>query len=175
VSAGRATGPPGAFRDRTVQLGPSDKSYRAVRPVIVVGFNDSESSWDALWWAFGQAQRQQASVVATLVSPATETSRHIASAAVASSFGAHVVFEQLNDEAEILRSKLEGHAIDNHIRFTFVRASGDAKNEILRVAVEHHADLIVIGKSAKVRHRFMGSVGRHLIGNPNSPAVVVVP
>jgi nucleotide-binding universal stress UspA family protein len=37
------------------------------------------------------------------------------------------------------------------------------------------ADLIVVGKSARPRHRLIGSVGQRLIRRQAAPVVVVVP
>jgi nucleotide-binding universal stress UspA family protein len=37
------------------------------------------------------------------------------------------------------------------------------------------ADLIVVGKSSKLRHHLAGSLGRRLVSRHDAPAVVVVP
>jgi hypothetical protein len=38
-----------------------------------------------------------------------------------------------------------------------------------------HADLVVVGRSAKMQHRRAGSLGRRLVGRKDAPVVVVVP
>jgi hypothetical protein len=43
------------------------------------------------------------------------------------------------------------------------------------VARAMHADLVVVGRSAKMRHRRAGSLGRRLVGRKDAPVVVVVP
>jgi hypothetical protein len=43
------------------------------------------------------------------------------------------------------------------------------------VASAMHADLVVVGRSAKMRHRRAGSLGRRLVGRKDAPVVVVVP
>jgi len=37
------------------------------------------------------------------------------------------------------------------------------------------ADLVVVGRSAKMRHHRAGSLGRRLVGRKDAPVVVVVP
>jgi nucleotide-binding universal stress UspA family protein len=143
---------------------------------VVVGIDGSESSWDAFWWASGQAQRQHGRVVAAFVSPTVETSLLATSMALSASSCDHAAFDQIaTEQAERLRHQLEGYATDHDIPFTFVRARGDATTELLHVADKYHADLIVIGKSTKARHHLAGSLGKRLIGKRNAPVVVVVP
>ena len=43
------------------------------------------------------------------------------------------------------------------------------------VARAMHADLVVVGRSAKMRHHVAGSLGRRLVGRKDAPVVVVVP
>jgi nucleotide-binding universal stress UspA family protein len=43
------------------------------------------------------------------------------------------------------------------------------------VAQTEHADLMVVGRSAKMLHRLAGSVSRRLVLNRESPVIVVVP
>jgi hypothetical protein len=43
------------------------------------------------------------------------------------------------------------------------------------VARAIHADLVVVGRSAKMQHRRAGSLGRRLVGREDAPVVVVVP
>ena len=69
---------------------------------------------------------------------------------------------------------MQGHSNDG-LDVAFVHARGDPARELLRVAAEVSADLIVVGKSVKARHRIAGSLGRCLIGKHRSPIVVVVP
>jgi len=38
-----------------------------------------------------------------------------------------------------------------------------------------YADLVVVGRSAKMRHHLAGSLGRRLVGRKDAPVVVVVP
>ncbi len=56
-----------------------------------------------------------------------------------------------------------------------MHAHGDPATELVRVASELHADLIVVGRSSKARHRVAGSIGRGLVNRKGAPVVVVVP
>ena len=58
---------------------------------------------------------------------------------------------------------------------TFVHAYGGVARELLKVAAVHCADQIVVGRSAKARHRVAGSLGRRLVRKQGAPVVVVVP
>jgi nucleotide-binding universal stress UspA family protein len=58
---------------------------------------------------------------------------------------------------------------------TFVRGSGDAVHVLIEVARAEHADLMAVGRSAKVLHRLAGSVSRRLVLNRDGPVLVVVP
>ena len=48
--------------------------------VVVVGVDDSESSWDAFWWSCGESQRLGGRIVAVFVSPATGSGMEAVSA-----------------------------------------------------------------------------------------------
>jgi nucleotide-binding universal stress UspA family protein len=78
-------------------------------------------------------------------------------------------------QAEQLRSEAERFSRSQRMSLAFVHARGDPATELLRVAGGVHADLIVVGRSTKARHRVAGSLGRHLVTEPGAPVVVVVP
>ena len=58
---------------------------------------------------------------------------------------------------------------------SIVYTEGDIAKELLRIADADHADLLVVGRSTKVRHHLAGSLGRRLVGRRGAPIVVVVP
>jgi nucleotide-binding universal stress UspA family protein len=57
----------------------------------------------------------------------------------------------------------------------FIGARGDPGQELVRIAEELKADVIAVGRSAKVRHRLAGSIGRRLLAKRGAPIIVVVP
>jgi nucleotide-binding universal stress UspA family protein len=144
--------------------------------VAVVGFDGSDTSWDALWWACGETERLCGGAVAVFVSPSSNTSMFVASVVLAGAPCDYATLDKVaTDQAEQLRQQVERYAADHDIRVRFVHARGDATTELLRIAAEHHADLIVVGRSMKSRHHIAGSLGGRLIGKRNAPVVVVVP
>jgi nucleotide-binding universal stress UspA family protein len=145
-----------------------------VTSVVVVGIDGSETSWDAFWWACGETKRLGGRVVAVFVGPVT------AAASVAASFSAGAIAygaitQTMTEEVETLRDELCGCAGQHGVHLTFVHAHGDTTKELLRVADELHADLIVVGKSTKARHQLAGSLGRRLVRCRDAPIIVVVP
>jgi nucleotide-binding universal stress UspA family protein len=145
--------------------------------VVVVGVDDSESSWDAFWWSCGETKRRGARIVAVLVSPSAGSGMVAAGAAISATCAVDFswIDHAATELAEQLRQKLASTANEAAVDFAFVHARGDAPTELLRIATAQRADLIVVGKSTKVRHRIAGSLGRQLIGKRNVPVVVVVP
>jgi nucleotide-binding universal stress UspA family protein len=146
-------------------------------PVVVVGVDGSDTSWDAFWWACGEVQRLGGRLVVVFVSA---TPMADAGAAACAAFAGvavpHAAIDQrAAEQAEQLRGRVEQCASDADLDLSFIHTSGDATNELLRIAQAEHADLIVIGKSTKARHHVAGSLGRRLIGKRDAPVVVVVP
>jgi nucleotide-binding universal stress UspA family protein len=78
------------------------------------------------------------------------------------------------DQAEALRRHMHNSAAEHDVDLTFVHTRGDVANELLRIAKASSADLIAVGRSTKVSHRFAGSLGRRLVGSREAPIVVVV-
>ncbi|MCU1494733.1 MAG: universal stress protein UspA [Acidimicrobiaceae bacterium] len=148
----------------------------ATTTVVVVGIDGSETSWDAFWWACGEARRLSGRAVAVFVSPTAGSSMVAASAVIAGApFDYDAIDQVAIDRAEQLRSEVEALALAHEVKLTFVHARGETSKELLRVAVAHHADLIVVGRSMQARHHLIGSLGRRLICERDAPVVVVVP
>lgn len=144
---------------------------------VVVGVDGSDTSWDAFWWACGEARRLGGRAVVVFVSPFAGAG--VASAASDIAAVAAVDFAvrdgAARSQADELREEVARYATDHGIELTFVHARGDAAAELLRVAVAEHADQIVVGRSTKARHHLAGSLGRRLVGKRTAPVVVVVP
>jgi nucleotide-binding universal stress UspA family protein len=143
-------------------------------PAVVVGFDGSDSSWDALYWACGEARRLGARAVAVFVTAAAGPA--IEATASAMTGACFVPSDQIGrDWAEQLREQTKQFGANQGVHLSFIHTRGEAAAEILRTACAHHADQIVVGRSRKARHRLAGSLGRRLIGKRNAPVVVVVP
>lgn len=153
---------------------PTEVLSAPASPPIVVGFDGSDSSWDALYWACGEARRLGGRAVAVFVSGLAGTGFEATASAMT---GAVLVsVDQVAREwAEHLREQTRQFAANQGVHLSFIHARGDATAEVLRIATAHHADQVVVGRSKKARHRLAGSLGRRLIGKRNAPVVVVVP
>ena len=75
---------------------------------------------------------------------------------------------QLKDEAQQRAEELG-------VPVRFVLETGEAVHALTDVAHSTHADLIVVGKSAKMLHHFARSLGRRLVSRHDTPVTVVVP
>jgi nucleotide-binding universal stress UspA family protein len=143
---------------------------------VVVGIDGSDTSWDALCWACGETRRLGGRTVAVFVD---STSNAAAATATASFSGAAVAYgtiqQSMNDQAEELGDQVLAYGNDHGVDVTFVRTQGDTAKELLRIANADHADLLVVGRSAKARHHLAGSLGRRLVGKRDAPIIVVVP
>jgi nucleotide-binding universal stress UspA family protein len=147
---------------------------REPRGAVVVGLDGSPTSWDAFWWAVGQARRVGHRIVAVFVSSPPNIYRGLSAVtgAIIDEGALHDAGEQ--DAAPIRQAAL-GYARELGLDLCFIHARGDAATELLTVAKKTLADLIVVGRSSKTAHQLVGSIGRRLIGNRHSPIVVVVP
>jgi nucleotide-binding universal stress UspA family protein len=136
--------------------------------VIVVGLDGSPASWDAFCWAAGQATRSGGSLIAVYV-----TSAVTPVVPVPGDFG---YAEQAAQEvAAELKAEGEQRAAEAGVQLTFVRELGDPVHALISVARSAHADLVVVGRSAKMLHHLAGSAGRRLASRRDAPVVVVVP
>jgi nucleotide-binding universal stress UspA family protein len=147
------------------------------RTTVVVGVDGSDTSWSALWWACGEAQRLSGRVIAVYVTCTHEAT--VASAALTTGFdaGAYATAAELThrQQAAELRAKIQRITADLEIEISFIHALGDTAEELLRAAHTTHADLIAVGRSTKLRHHLAGSLGRRLARNKKAPIVVIVP
>jgi nucleotide-binding universal stress UspA family protein len=135
--------------------------------VIVVGLDGSPASWDAFCWAAWMARRASGSLIAVYVT-AVEPIVPVDGYFVYVNQAEQEVAAQLKDEAE-------QRAAEVGVRVNFVRELGDTVHALLSVARSAHADLVVVGRSAKLLHHVVGSAGRRLVSCRNAPVVVVVP
>lgn len=152
------------------------RADEAAAPTVVIGFDGTETSWNAFWWACGEAKRAGARLVAAFVS-STHPTRMVATASALSSLPCDLqaIETAATEEAQDLEAKLSTFAVEQHLELTFLHARGDPATELVRIAQAVHADLIAVGKSTSLVHHLAGSVGRRLLGDRDTPVVVVVP
>jgi nucleotide-binding universal stress UspA family protein len=156
-------------------LGVRDNMPRTA--VVVVGVDGSDTSWDAFSWACGEARRLSGRVVVVWVSDVLGNANLSAISSFAALATSDLVEAQTQIEADLkerLRDELRTancHGMD----LTFVHSHGDVATELLRVATTYAAQLIVVGRSTKVRHRVAGALGPRLVRKSDAPVVVIVP
>jgi nucleotide-binding universal stress UspA family protein len=130
---------------------------------ILVGVDGSDSSWRALHYAVGQARRQASRIVAVYVYhlPGFAHPDVAAVAAMGDCLG-----PQLADSV-----KAVGQEYD--VDIDFVPLEGDPVVVLKKVAIDHHADLIVVGASQKAAHRVFGSTALRCVRARRWPVTVV--
>jgi nucleotide-binding universal stress UspA family protein len=138
--------------------------------VIVVGLDGSPTSWDAFSWAAGQAAGSDGQLIAVYAVPPTT-----AGAAVGAPIGYAALEQARNEVAAQLKDDAQQRAGDLGVPVRFVLETGEAVHALTDVAHAAHADLIVVGKSAKMLHYFARSLGRRLVSRHDTPVTVVVP
>lgn len=139
--------------------------------VIVVGLDGSATSWDAFCWAAGETTRTNGRLIAVYVSPAVEG----AASAVGAPFDYGAAEQARTEVAAELSDEATQRARELGIQLSFVRVLGDPANALTQLARSADADLIVIGRSTKMLHRLVGSLGRRLVSRHDAPVIVVVP
>jgi DNA-binding MarR family transcriptional regulator/nucleotide-binding universal stress UspA family protein len=136
-------------------------------PVIVVGLDGSSASWDAFSWATGEAARDNGRLIAVYAT------------SVVAPFGGPsdcTVAEQARQEvARQLADEAAQWASDAGVPLSFVREPGDVVRALTSVARSAGADLVVVGRSAKMLHHLAGSASRRLVSRRDAPVTVVVP
>jgi nucleotide-binding universal stress UspA family protein len=141
------------------------------RPVLVVGVDGSTPSWDAFSWAAGEARRGNGRIVVVFATAIIEPEEALGIGPLG-----HAAADEARDQmAEELAGEVARRADTLGVPVSFVRGMGDATRVLTEVARSEHADLMVVGRSAKMLHRLAGSVSRRLVLNRDGPVIVVVP
>jgi len=158
-------------------IGPATQSQPASvhtagvgQPVIVVGLDGSPTSWDAFAWAVGEATRSNGTLTAVYAVPGVE-----AVAAFGVPFDYAAAEQAWRDVAAQLQDEAERRVRGLGLQFGFVQEHGDAARALTRVARSAHADLIVVGKSTKMLHHLVRSLGRRLLSKRDAPVIAIVP
>jgi nucleotide-binding universal stress UspA family protein len=132
---------------------------------LVVGVDGSATSWRALYYAFGLARRQHSKVLAVFAIPAP----------IAAADGALVgALAETNAQlADELKRAIQKLAADYRVPTKFIARSGDAVNTLIEIAVEHHADALIIGASQTLVHHLIGSKALRTVRRCHCPVTVV--
>jgi nucleotide-binding universal stress UspA family protein len=144
----------------------------AGRPMLVVGVDGSAPSWDAFAWAIGEARRGNGRIAAVFVTPLIEPEEALGSTGP---LGYAAATDARDQVAEELAAEVGRRAAMHGVEVRFIRGIGDPAHVLAEVAHSEHADLMIVGRSAKILHRLAGSVSRRLVLNRKSPVIVVVP
>jgi nucleotide-binding universal stress UspA family protein len=142
------------------------------RQVLVVGMDGSDPSWDAFAWAAGEARRCGGRIIAVFVAPLVEPE---AALSIGAPYNYQAAVEARDQMAEELAGEVARRADELGVEVSFVREKGDAAHVLTEVARFERADLIAVGRSAKMLHRLAGSVSRRLVLGRDLPVIVVVP
>jgi nucleotide-binding universal stress UspA family protein len=134
--------------------------------VVVVGFDGSPPSVRAGAYAAGVARRERARLVVVHV----ETPPVMA---LLSPDQPWPIQETMAQRTADLRTQVEDDAAHAGVRAEFVAVRGEPAAGLCRLATQLRADLVVVGASARVGHRLLGSLGNRLVRSGRWPVVVV--
>jgi nucleotide-binding universal stress UspA family protein len=134
--------------------------------VVLTGVDGSRTSLRAGAYAAGLARRQRARLVVVHVSAG------VPFAGLAPG-GAAAAAEAGRDLAEDLRRQVREGAEHTGVTAEFVLAQGDPFAELIRVAKQVRAEVIVVGASESAGHRLVGSLAVRLVRAGRWPVTVV--
>jgi nucleotide-binding universal stress UspA family protein len=135
---------------------------------LVVGFDGSGPSQDALAFSAGIARRNRAALtVVFVIDPTTDALAAItpgAAGAIEASASAATAYVEAQ-----ATTALEGLALT----WEFVGTRGDPATVLELIATDRRADAIVVGRSRSRLHRRLGSLPARLMRTAERPTVVV--
>jgi nucleotide-binding universal stress UspA family protein len=135
---------------------------------LVVGFDGSDPSQDALAFSAGVARRNGGSLtVVYVIDAATDGMAALVPG------GAAVLGVTERDAVAAIRSEV-ARALDGLVAsWEFVSTRGDPAAVLEQVAAERRLDAIVVGRSRSRLHRRLGSVPARLLRTAQRPVAVV--
>jgi nucleotide-binding universal stress UspA family protein len=131
--------------------------------VLVVGVDGSNTSWRALYYAFGQARRQGGRVVAVFAIATTGAYN----GTLMNPYDANV------ELAGELKHAIRALADEYHVATRFICLPGDPVATLTKVAVDQRADAIVLGASEAFGHRLFGSKALRAVRRGRFPITVI--
>lgn len=134
--------------------------------VIVVGIDGSPTSLHAGAYAAGLARRLHARLIAVHV----QATPRLSMLAPEQAWFTEGALASVSDD--LRRQVAEGSAYAG-IPVEFVAVRGDPLVELCRIATDVRADAVVVGASARVGHRLVGSLAVRLVRIGRWPVTVV--
>lgn len=134
--------------------------------VILVAVDGSVTSLRAGSYAAGLARRQGSRLVVGHVVQPPGSAALLPQAAGAAIEAAREIVEEL-------RAQIEERSADLGIEVEFRVTEGGPYHELMRMAQEVRAELVVLGASTTPGHRVLGSVGARMIRAGKWPVTVV--
>ena len=131
---------------------------------LVVGFDGTDPSADALAFATGLARREQARLIIAFVGSTTMFS------SLSPDPGG---WESIDAIADELRERVAGVLGDFPVSWRFEQRRGEVAHELEALAEETKADAIVVGRSSSKVSRLLGSVAASLLRGSRRPVIVV--
>lgn len=131
---------------------------------LVVGFDGTDPSIDALAFATGLARRERARLIVAFVASPSMFSP------LAPDPGAWESIDAVGDE---LRGRAAEALEDLGLPWRFERRRGDIAHELEALAEQAKADAIVVGRSSSKVSRLLGSVAAGLLRTSRRPVIVV--
>jgi nucleotide-binding universal stress UspA family protein len=135
---------------------------------LVVGFDGSDPSYDALAFSAGIARRNGARLVVVY---AVDTTVEVIASLAAGAAGAIETAEAAT--VERIRAQTARSLNELALDWDFVCARGDPAMALEFVADERRVDVIVVGRSRSRMHRRIGSVSARLLRTAHHPIIVV--
>lgn len=132
---------------------------------LVVGIDGSETSWRALYYAFGLARRQRGSVLAVFAG--VQTSAFELDGCPSELWTAS---DRLAAE---LRDAVAALSDEHQVAAEFVTTQCEPVESLIRVAAECRADAIIIGASRALTHKLFGSTAVRTVRRSRCPVTVV--
>jgi nucleotide-binding universal stress UspA family protein len=133
--------------------------------LILVGIDGSRTSLRAGSYAAGLARRQGCPLAVVHVTR-EGTASFDAGAAVA------MIGAEQDNVAEI-RRQVEERSAELGVPVTFHAVIGDPHHEIVRLATELGAEMVVVGTSESAGHKLVGSLATRLVRDGRWPVTVV--
>ncbi|HKA02750.1 MAG TPA: universal stress protein [Acidimicrobiales bacterium] len=135
---------------------------------LVVGFDGSDPSCDALAFSAGVARRNQVTLTVVYV---VESTGSAVTTLAPGAVGALLAEEQAAVEAT--RADIERELTGRDVAWDFVAARGDPATVLEQIADERRIDVIVVGRSRSRLHRRIGSIPSRLMRTAQRPIAVV--
>lgn len=131
---------------------------------LVVGYDGTDPSIDALAFATGLARREQARLIVTFVGSSAMLS------SLSPDPGGLASIDAIADE---LYERVSSTIGEFGVSWRFERRRGDVAHELEALAEEYKADTIVVGRSGSKVSRLLGSVAASLLRTSRRPVIVV--